>query len=65
MKEKGADQPDVRQVLQAAVEVFDADTPETLSERILEQEHRIYSEAIHLILSGRCVIEGRRVVVRG
>src|SRR5688500_1081073 len=36
-------------VLQAAVEVFDADTPETLSERILEQEHRIYSEAIHLI----------------
>jgi len=33
-----------------------------LSARILAQEHRIYSEAIALVLSGRYRIEGRRVV---
>jgi phosphoribosylglycinamide formyltransferase-1 len=48
-------------VLQAAVPVLDDDTAETLAARILEQEHRIYSEAIDLVLSGRCSIEGRRV----
>jgi phosphoribosylglycinamide formyltransferase-1 len=49
-------------ILQAAVEVRDGDTVETLSARILEQEHRIYTEAIHLVLSGRFRIEGRRVL---
>src|SRR5215510_8519227 len=48
-------------VLQAAVPVQDDDTAETLATRILEQEHRIYSEAIDLVLSGKCSIEGRRV----
>jgi phosphoribosylglycinamide formyltransferase-1 len=49
-------------VLQAAVPVMDDDTAETLSARILEQEHRIYSEAIGLVLSGHYRIAGRRVV---
>lgn len=48
-------------VLQAAVPVLDDDTAETLSRRILAQEHRIYSEAIGLIASGAYRIEGRRV----
>jgi len=50
-------------LLQAAVPVRDDDTMETLSTRILKEEHRIYSEAIELVLSGRCEIEGRRVVI--
>ena len=49
-------------ILQAAVTVEDSDTPDTLSARILEQEHRIYSEGIARILSGRWRIEGRRVI---
>jgi phosphoribosylglycinamide formyltransferase 1 len=51
-------------VLQASVPVLDDDTVETLSARILKEEHRIYSEAIDLVLSGRCEIQGRRVVTR-
>jgi phosphoribosylglycinamide formyltransferase-1 len=50
-------------VLQAVVPVLDADTPETLSERILREEHRIYSEAVRIILEGRYRIEGRRVMI--
>ena len=49
-------------VLQAAVPVLNEDTAETLSARILEQEHRIYSEAIRIVLSERWRIEGRRVI---
>jgi len=49
-------------VLQSAVPVMDSDTAETLSARILGQEHRIYSQAIGLVLSGRWRLEGRRVV---
>jgi phosphoribosylglycinamide formyltransferase-1 len=49
-------------VCQAAVRVLADDTVETLSARILEQEHRIYSEAIRLVLSGEYRIEGRRVL---
>jgi phosphoribosylglycinamide formyltransferase-1 len=49
-------------VVQAAVPVHDSDTVETLSARILKQEHRIYSEAIRIVLSGRYRIEGRRVI---
>jgi phosphoribosylglycinamide formyltransferase-1 len=48
-------------ILQAVVPVADDDTAETLSARILKEEHRIYSEAIDLVLSGRCEIQGRRV----
>ena len=51
-------------ILQAPVPVLDDDTPETLSARILEEEHRIYPEAIDIVLSGRYRIEGRRVRVR-
>ena len=49
-------------VLQAAVPVLDTDSEDTLSARILEQEHRIYPEAIQRILDGHWRIEGRRVV---
>jgi len=48
--------------MQAAVPVLDADTADTLSAKILKEEHRIYSEAIRLVLSGNFRIEGRRVV---
>src|SRR2546421_1833942 len=47
-------------VLQAAVPVHDDDTEATLSARILAEEHRIYSEAVRLVLEGRYKIEGRR-----
>ena len=51
-------------ILQAAVPVADDDTAETLSEKILKEEHRIYSQAIDLVLSGRCEIQARRVILR-
>ena len=50
-------------ILQAAVPVEDNDTVETLSARILEQEHRIYSDAIRIVLSGRYAILDRRVIL--
>ena len=49
-------------VTQAVVPVIDDDTPEKLAERILKEEHRIYTEAINIILSGKYRIEGRRVI---
>jgi phosphoribosylglycinamide formyltransferase 1 len=49
-------------VKQAVVPVLDEDTAETLAARIIKEEHRIYAEAIALVLSGRYRIEGRRVV---
>lgn len=49
-------------LLQSPVPVLDHDTVETLSERILAEEHRIYSEAIAWVLRGNYRIEGRRVV---
>jgi phosphoribosylglycinamide formyltransferase 1 len=49
-------------IRQAVVPVEDGDTVETLSARILIEEHRIYSEAIGLVLSGKFRIEGRRVI---
>lgn len=50
-------------VLQAAVDVLPADTAESLSSRILAEEHRIYSEAIRIVLSGKFRVEGRRVIL--
>jgi len=47
-------------VMQRAVEVLDNDTVERLSARILEQEHRIYPEAIARVLSKGFRVEGRR-----
>jgi phosphoribosylglycinamide formyltransferase-1 len=49
-------------IRQAVVPVHDGDSVGSLSARILEQEHVIYSEAIGLVLSGRYRLEGRRVV---
>jgi phosphoribosylglycinamide formyltransferase-1 len=51
-------------VMQATVPVMDSDSADTLAARILVQEHRIYSQAIDLILSGRCDLDGRRVRVK-
>src|SRR3989304_337032 len=50
-------------ILQAVVPVFDNDTEETLSARILEKEHIIYPEAIQLIAEGRLKREGKRVFI--
>lgn len=49
-------------IVQAVVPVHDDDTEETLAARILREEHRIYTEAINIVLSGRYRIEGRRVL---
>jgi phosphoribosylglycinamide formyltransferase-1 len=49
-------------ILQSAVPVLDNDTEETLSARILEQEHKIYPEAVRLLASGNLKLEGRRVI---
>jgi len=50
-------------ILQATVPVLDDDSPETLSARILKEEHRLYSQAIAIVLSQNYRIEGRRVLV--
>jgi phosphoribosylglycinamide formyltransferase 1 len=49
-------------VIQAAAPVLADDDVETLSARILKEEHRIYPEALRIVLSGRFRIEGRRVI---
>jgi phosphoribosylglycinamide formyltransferase-1 len=49
-------------VLQASVPVLDSDTVETLSARILVEEHRIYPQAIKAVLDGHWAIDGRRFV---
>ncbi len=53
-------------IIQAAVPVYHDDTEETLSQRILEQEHKIYPEAIRLFSEGKLEIKGRIVkIIRG
>ena len=49
-------------VKQAIVPIEPGDTDETLAARILSEEHRIYTEAVRLVLSGKFRIEGRRVL---
>jgi len=49
-------------VLQAVVPIEDNDTEDTLSARILKEEHRIYSEAVRIVLEGKFKLEGRRVI---
>jgi phosphoribosylglycinamide formyltransferase-1 len=51
-------------VIQSAVPVLDDDSVETLSERILRQEHLIYSKAIQYFADDRVTIEGRRIKIR-
>jgi phosphoribosylglycinamide formyltransferase-1 len=50
-------------VAQEAVPVRPDDTVDSLIARILEAEHRLYSRAVRLLLSGRCRVEGRRVIL--
>jgi len=50
-------------VLQAVVPIRDDDTPETLAARILDEEHRVYAEAVRIVLEGRYHVEGRRVIL--
>ena len=50
-------------LIQAPVPVRDTDTVETLSARILKEEHRIYSEALRIAIGGNYRIEGRRVIL--
>lgn len=50
-------------VAQAAVPVLPADTVETLSARILVEEHRLYPEAIGLVLAGGWTVDGRRFLL--
>jgi phosphoribosylglycinamide formyltransferase-1 len=50
-------------VLQSAVPVADTDTEASLSEKILREEHKIYSQAVKIVLEGKFRIEGRRVVL--
>jgi len=52
-------------IIQAAVPAYPHDTEDTLQARILEQEHRIYPEAIRLLAEGRIRIEGRRITAVG
>jgi len=50
-------------ILQKAVEVRDDDTEESLAERILQEEHQIYPQAIQLFSQGRLIIKGRKVFI--
>ena len=51
-------------IVQAVVPVEDDDTPETLAARVLEQEHRLYPQALRLLAEGRLEVQGRRVCIR-
>jgi len=50
-------------IVQKAIPVLDSDDEQTLSARILEQEHIAYSEAINIVLSGKYEVVGRKLVV--
>ena len=50
-------------IIQAVVPILDNDTEDTLSARILKQEHKIYSRAIQLYAEGKLKVEGRRVLM--
>jgi phosphoribosylglycinamide formyltransferase 1 len=52
-----------RIIVQGVVPIEDGDTVDTLSARILREEHRIYTEAVNIVLEGRYRIEGRRVLL--
>jgi len=51
-------------IIQAVVPVYDNDTEETLRQRILKEEHRIYPYAIQLFAEGRLEVRGRKVIVK-
>jgi phosphoribosylglycinamide formyltransferase 1 len=52
-------------ILQGSVPVHPDDTEDTLSARILTEEHRLYPEAVRLFAEGRLSVVGRRVLVKG
>jgi len=52
-------------IAQRVVPVLESDTEGSLAERILEQEHELYAEAVALVISGNFSVDGRRVVKRG
>lgn len=51
-------------ILQAQVPVREDDTAETLSSRILREEHRIYPEAVRLFTEDKLKVQGRRVIIK-
>ncbi len=59
--DKGVDTGPI--ILQAPVPVQDDDTVESLSARILREEHRIYPESVRLFTDGKLVVKDRRVVI--
>jgi phosphoribosylglycinamide formyltransferase-1 len=50
-------------ILQAPVPILEGDTAETLSQRISQEEHRLYPAAVQLYAEGRLTVEGRRVKI--
>jgi phosphoribosylglycinamide formyltransferase-1 len=52
-------------IVQAAVPVLDADTPDTLAARVLAAEHVIYPRGLAMVTSGRAVVQGERVCIDG
>jgi len=48
-------------ILQAVVPVYDTDSAQTLAERVVAEEHRLYPEAVKLFAEGRLQVVGRRV----
>jgi phosphoribosylglycinamide formyltransferase-1 len=50
-------------ILQKAVEIKENDTEEILSQRILKQEHQLFSKAVALFFGNRLQIKGRRVII--
>jgi phosphoribosylglycinamide formyltransferase-1 len=50
-------------VLQERVEIAEDETPETLAEKVLQVEHRIYPEAIRLFAAGRVTVSGRQISI--
>jgi phosphoribosylglycinamide formyltransferase-1 len=51
-------------IIQAIVPVLQDDTEESLSERILKEEHKIYPEAVRLYFEGKLEVRGRKVYIR-
>jgi phosphoribosylglycinamide formyltransferase-1 len=51
-------------ILQKAISVFDSDTEETLSSRILKQEHKLYVQSIKLFAEGKIDVRGRKVYIQ-
>ena len=52
-------------IVQAAVPILAGDTPASLGERVLAEEHKIYPLALRLIAEGRAIVDGARVIIDG